>query len=215
MSRLTSGMDTESAAATGSFAYLISLAFSGGTEYLTTASSDVTWSGDTYAAVGGHLSFDAIHEVATARPQGVRMTFDGVDQTIISALLGNNYIGRAAKIYLVHFDSSGAIVADPELLFDGLINGQWDIETTGDTVKVSTRVLPPTARFRQRNGIRTSLQSHQAVYANDTIMRHLTALNGKVIVWGRHVQRVGGNTGIGDPSDPGTGDGDDTPLTEG
>ncbi len=191
-------MVTAAQAAEGEVFHLISLAFSGGTIFLTTASHDITWSGDTYTAVGGHLGFEVVRETTDLTGQGVRLTLDGVDQTVISPLLAQNFIGRSASVYQGHIDSSGDIIADPEEIFTGLLNSAFEIDESRDpessgTVIVRTTIVSPLVSFRQQRGIRMTLASHQHHYANDTIMRHVSTISARKVYWGHDL--LGGSGG--------------------
>ena len=183
-------MVTAAQAAEGDLLHLISLQFSGGTQFLTTAPHDVVFSGDTYVAVGGHLGFDTVQESGDLTGQGVRVTLDGVDQTIISPLLAQNYIGRTAKVYQAHMDSSGVLVVDPVLLFEGLLNSSFRVTESrdpdaGGTVVVTTTVVSPLVSFRQQRGIRATLASHQHHFSGDTFFKHISTISARKVFWGK------------------------------
>jgi hypothetical protein len=186
--------------------HLISLAFSGGTIYYTTASNDITWDGHSWIAVGGNLAINPVTESKALGAQGVRVTLDGVDQTVIAALLAENYIGRTCQIYLLHFDTDGSIVADPYLLFEGLLNSSFEITQTEDTCSVSTRFVSPLTRFTERRGIKATVISHQQHFNGDTFWRHLKAIANREIFWGP-VPLV--STGLGGGGGDGIGGGRD------
>lgn len=203
MTRTLSGsMVTAAQSDEGEGFHLISLEFSGGTIYLTTAPHDITWSGDTYVAVGGHLGFEVVQETTDLTGQGVRLTLDGVDQTIIALLLAQNYIGRTAIVRQGHIDSSGDVIVDPVTLFSGLLNSRFEIDESRDpessgTVIVRTTIVSPLVSFRQQRGIRMTLASHQHHYPGDTIMRHVSTISARKVYWGRDVSR-GIGAGDGD-----------------
>ena len=187
---LSAGMVTAAQSDEGEVFHLISLAFSGGTSFLTTAPHDITFDGDTYIAVGGHLGFEVVQETTDLTGQGVRLTLDGVDQTIISALLAQNYIGRTAIVRQGHIDSSGDIIVDPVTLFSGLLNSRFEIDESRDpessgTVIIRTTIVSPLVSFRQQRGIRMTLASHQHHFPNDTIMRHVSTISGRKVPWGK------------------------------
>lgn len=201
---LTAAMKTAFAAESGEAFHLFELNFSGGVQRLTDGSNTITWDGKTWTAVGGHLRFDAVQEVTTLTGQGVRITLDGVDQTVISALLSENYIGRVARIYRGHIGTDGTIIADPVELFNGLLNSPFEIREDGETVKVTTFVVSTLTRLRQRRGIRANVASHQQHFPNDTFFRHITAANARQPFWpGRPPRDPGGGGGGGGPTDPG------------
>lgn len=184
---LTASMVTAATAGTGEYCYLLSFAFSGGTLYLTTASTDIDWDGNTYQAIGG-LTFDTVPETRELVDQSVRITLDGVDQTIITRILQENFLHRAATIHLAHF-SSGAIIADPEQVWAGVMSEGFRVRESsnrdGGTTRVETAIMSPLVLFRQTRGIRANVASHSSVYSGDTFFRHLQAIAGKDLgVWG-------------------------------
>lgn len=204
---LAAGMVTAATAETGEYCYLLSFGFSGGTLYLTTASTDIDWSGNTYQAIGG-LSFEAVHETREFTDQALRLTLDGVDTTIIGNILQENYIGGTATLHLAHF-SSGAIIADPAQLWSGYMNDAWQIREShrrdGGIAKVTTSIVSPFVIFRQTRGIRANVASHSSVYTGDTFFRHLQAIQGREKYWGQaapilDVGRSGGG-GFGGTND--------------
>jgi len=192
---LSANMLTAVQADTGEFFHLISLAFSAATTYLTTASSDVTWSGDTYTAVGGALHFDAVQEGLALQAQQVRLTMDGVDTTIITDLLGQNFIGRTAIIWLAHFAADGTITADPYMRFSGLLNDRFEVEETfarqAGTCTVRTTITSPLTRFSEVRGIRSNQASHSHHFNGDTFFRHINGIAGRKIFWGGTEAKVG------------------------
>jgi len=193
---LTAGMVTAAQAAEGDLLHLISLAFSGGTLFLTTAPHDILFGGDTYVAVGGHLGFDSVNESPDLTGQGVRVTLDGVDQTVISPLLAQNYIGRTAKVYQAHMDSAGVLVVDPVLIFEGLLNSSFRVTESrdpdaGGTVVVTTTVVSPLVSFRQQRGIRATLASHQHHFSGDTFWKHISTISNRKVSWGRSDFSIG------------------------
>jgi hypothetical protein len=111
-------------ATTGEVFYLFELNFSGGTLRFTTTGHDLSWSGQTWTALGGHLSFDGVQEQSSLRGQSVPITLDGVNQTVISALLGGSYIGRTAKIYVGHI-----VGEDNEVLYSEDFSQWTEINT--------------------------------------------------------------------------------------
>ncbi len=199
---LSASMVTAAQADEGEVFHLISLAFSGGTIFLTTAPHDITWSGDSYSAVGGHLGFEVVQETTDLTGQGVRLTLDGVDQTIISPLLAQNYIGRTAIVRQGHIDSSGDVIVDPVILFSGLLNSSFEINESRDpessgTVIVRTTIVSPLVSFRQQRGIRATLASHQHHFSTDTFFKHISTISARKVYWGRPDVSTGGGGGGG------------------
>ena len=212
---LHANMVTAAQAETGEIFYLLSFAFSTATTYLTTASNNVAWDGNTYLAVGGHLSFEAIQETGDLNAQSVRVVLDGVDQTIITDILGQNHIGRTAIIRIAHFTSAGAIESNPYQSFSGVMNGGFKIEETFDreagTCRVSTVLSSSLTRLRGRRGIWTNVASHSAVYSGDTFFRFMNGVAGRAqsLQWGGSTRFDGASR---EGRQPGDDRGEDTPF---
>lgn len=155
--------------------HLLSLAFSGGTIRFTTGPNSVTWGGVTWSAAGGAMSFEAVNETPDPSGQRLKITLDGVSLTAVTALLGQNYIGRLATLYRGYLDSGGSIIVDPFVLFTGYLNAPWDVSEDWDNrwAKVETEIISPLAVFQQVRGITADLTSHQAFYAGDTFFSHI------------------------------------------
>ena len=191
---LTAGMQTAVAAQTGTTAHLISLEFSGGTIRMATLPHDIVWDGETWEGIGGALGFEPIEEGSDLKANGIGLRMSGVDQTIIAALLGQNYRGRSVSVYRVKFDSDGAIVADPVEIFTGKLNTGFEIrETRADdarsgTVEIMTQCVSDLAVLVYSRGIKTNLASHQAVESGDTFFQHVNAMP-NWIVWGTNRSR--------------------------
>lgn len=181
---LSAGMVTSVADDSKDACHFISIEFSGGTLYFSTGSQTVTWDGHSWIAIGGNLAVEAISEAKTLSAQGVRVHLDGVDQTVISPLLAQNYIGRTCQVYLVHFDGDGAIVSDPYLEFQGIMTQPFEVRQTDETCVVSTRFTSPLTRFREKRGIRATVISHQQHFNGDTFFRHLKGIANRKIWWG-------------------------------
>ncbi len=196
---MAAGMVTAAKAETGEYCYLLSFAFSGGTLYLTTASTDIDWSGNTYQAIGG-LTFEAVRETRELTDQSLRVTLDGVDQTVITKVLQQNYIGQTATLHIAHF-SSGAIIADPVPLWSGYMNDSWQIRGSrgsgGGTSRITTSIVSPFVIFRQTRGIRANVPSHSSIYSGDLFWRHLLSIQGRPIYWGQEAPISGTGGGGG------------------
>src|SRR3990167_4516558 len=181
---ITAGMQTAIAGESSAIAHFIELQFSGGTIRLVTAPHDISWNSLTWVGIGGALSFDSVSESGDINAAGLIMSLSGVDQTILAALLGQFYIGRTVQIWLAHFDTAGAIVADPLLLFNGKMNGGFEIEEARNqdrpgTVTITSKLSDRISDLAIRKGLQMSLDSHQKLFATDTFFRFVADLSSR------------------------------------
>ena len=201
--------------------WLVSIVSSGSTTRLNSSPQDALWSGNTYTGIGGSMRFDVPTETQDPGGQGFTLTVSGVDQTVITVMLGDFLRGRACTLYWGQvLLSTGVVVVDPVEIFTGILNESWRItediaEGTPGTVTVSTRVVSELGMAGQPKGVYTNLNSHRAMLGRaglavtDTFFRHVPELVGKVVLWGEKPISIGRfvNTGSGGGPDtiPGTG----------
>lgn len=121
------------------------------------------------------MAFEAVSETPDHSGQRLRITLDGVNLAAITALLGENYIGRIGTLYRGYLDTAGLIIVDPFVLFTGYLNAPWDVTEDWDHrwAKVQTELVSPLAVFQQVRGITADLTSHQAVFPGDTFFAHI------------------------------------------
>jgi len=192
---LTTAVATAASAEVAHLCHLLSMAFAGGTAYMTTAARDIIWNSQTWSAIGGALSFEAVQETNDLSAQGVKVRLDGISTATIAAILTDDYIGREANLYLAHIAADGTIIADPILLFRGYMNEGWTIQErrdpAGGSCTIETRFVSPLVKLDQVRGIRANLTSHQSHpdrngndYSADTFMRHIATLRETDIGWG-------------------------------
>lgn len=191
---LASGMQTAVAAQVHAFADLVELTFlSGGTVRVTTAPCNLvtTTPAATWSGIGGVMSVGPVQEGTDPSGYGLDLTLDGVDQTILSYFLTDQWRGRAVKVYRAHVESNGTITADPLLIFEGNMNGALRLEEhpPGDALAgrctLTMRCTDPMGELDQIRGIQTNVETHQAlVSATDTFFSFVPTLINKRIQWG-------------------------------
>lgn len=204
---LSSSQKTEATSTSAAAVHLLELVyFDDGTSsesevHFTTASQDITATIDggdiTFSGVGGFLEWSGVSEDTDDSAQGVDLKLDGVDQTVISAILNNQFRGRPVRIWRAWLEPSGGNIVDsPLLIFRGKQLGSYDVtENWGDdgsegTVTIETRVMSRMAELQQTTPVKTNLDSHDRMLARaglstgDTFFQNIPAINGKRIFWG-------------------------------
>lgn len=166
--------------------WLMEAEFSGGTVRICTASADIDWNGATWEAVGGSVRADAINEDADSEAQGVAITLPAVDQTLVQKLLTEHTIGRGIVIWKAHLDdSTGEIVVDPMLAFDGEMNDDWAIKTNrvAGTSEIVGRAVSRVGRSATRSILRRNPESHGRFYPDDTFYEYVETLAASQFEW--------------------------------
>lgn len=177
--------------------YLYELEYSNGALRITNAPADIEWNGFTWDALGGLLIHESVNESRDMRQQGVRVELSGVEGSIISRILNNNFKGRPARIYLCHLDMETAeIVGEPHLVFRGRQNSPYIVREEHDedgsgTVTVETRIVSILARIQATLPIRTNVKAHSELLRRagatlgDLFFVTVPEIVNKKIYWGR------------------------------
>lgn len=165
-------------------------------------SVDVGSGAETWTGTGLLMSVSAVTEGSDFDISGVDITFDGVDQTIISVIMGNQFRGQPIEIYKVWYDiDTAAIVGSPLMLFKGYQNEAYAIGETNtdnpDSVAVSTRAISLMSRVENENAVLTNPVSHLNMLTRgglaDTTANFWTivpSLVGQDVYWGQVNPRV-------------------------
>jgi len=128
-------------------------------------SVDVGGGAETWIGTGLLMNVSDITDSADMDASGVNIVFDGVNQTIIAILMGNQFRGQPIEIYKAWFDASdGAVLGSPALLFDGFQLDPYTISETStdepDAVSVTTRATNRLTSLRNENVVLTNPTSH-------------------------------------------------------
>jgi hypothetical protein len=183
MSRnLTTAVQNELAASELQPFFAIKLAFDSGDVKLWTGYGDITVASETYTGGGQLLSISPIEETVEIAARGVNLALNGINSSLVSVALTESYQGRSAKVYLGVI-SSGAVVSDPYLVFDGRMD-VMTIEDSGDTANISLSAESRLIDLERARVRRYTDNDQQNQFAGDTSLRFVADLQDKEIAWG-------------------------------
>jgi hypothetical protein len=183
MSRnLTTAVQNELAASELQPFFAIKLAFDSGDVKLWTGYGDITVASETYTGGGQLLSISPIEETVEIAARGVNLALNGINSSLVSVALTESYQGRSAKVYLGVI-SSGAVVSDPYLVFDGRMD-VMTIEDSGDTANISLSAESRLIDLERARVRRYTNNDQQNQFSGDTSLRFVADLQDKEIAWG-------------------------------
>lgn len=162
-------------------AHLITLGFSTPAR-LTDYGSDITYDSNTYSSTGHVKGVDGLKETGELRVNTSRLKLDGADQTYISLLLNNDYMGVSVTI-LCAILTGGAIQGTPITVFSGKLTGA-EVKDSGTDSEIILPLANHWKDWQKKNGFRTNLGSHQRVFSGDKFFEFATEQK-KEIEWGR------------------------------
>ena len=172
-------------AATPTFCHLVYLGFSTPvrkTDNHFDLTSSIEGSSQSYNADGTLLGVGNVPESNTPIKNSIDLMFSGVDQSLISTVLNNDVLGTDIKVWKGVI-SSGALVANPFLLFHGSLE-DFAIDDNGKTASLGISATNHFGNFEKVNGRSTSDNSQQRHFLNDKGME-FSALTLRDIKWGR------------------------------
>ncbi len=182
---LTAGMITEVTASPLRPILLVKMEFDSADLNLWTGVGDLSFGGDTYTGAGDLLSFSRIEETSNLRAIGMAAVLSGIPSSIITIALAEDYMGRPVTVWFGALDSSGALVADPEPIFAGLID-TLPIKDAGDTATIEVRIENRLARLEESRARRYTPEDQAIDFSGDKGLDFVVALNdGREIIWGR------------------------------
>ena len=174
--------------------YAVELAFSSGTLRFWTGYGELTASGEDWTGTGLVMQISSSQENTDLSANGLSLTFSGLDTTVVSFVLGENYRGRIAKVYV------GALVSNVPTDLYQIWSGRMDTMTIvedGQTATVQItieNILIDLERPRLR--LYTD-EEQKARFPGDESLSKVAGLQDAQIIWGR----AGTNTNIGRPAD--------------
>lgn len=147
-----------------------------------TGLGQVTWNSQTWYGSGSLIGIDPVEEVGETKARGTRISLSGIDGAMVSLALAEPYQGRIVNVYLAALNSSGAVIADPDLLFSGRAD-VMQISDSGETATVILSVenrLVDLQRARER---RYEPEDQKLYYPNDKGFDYVPTLQDKTIKW--------------------------------
>jgi hypothetical protein len=202
MSRsLTTAFKNETQAATLAPVFFAFFDFQSGAVRVWSGIGSKVWDGNTYIGLGYLGNVSAVDEALDVRAAGVAFELSGVPSALIATVLGDNYQGRAVKLWLAALDASGAVVADPYMLFSGRMdNVEIDEGPQTSVIRVFAESrLVDLQRSRER---RFTHEDQQIDFSGDTGLKYMPTAQSTPFMWGgqRVASYAGGGGGNGETS---------------
>lgn len=166
---------------------LVSFDFGTGFVRATSAPYDVTYDlestggAETYLGLGQFGKISPVEEAGEIKPYQMQFELSGVAATLVSTALNEDYQGRSAKLWFALMDEEYAIIADPQLMFDGLMD-TMDIRAGAEGVIVII-AQSRLARWEIPISHRWNDAAQQARFPGDLGFEFAEQMVEKVLVW--------------------------------
>ena len=166
--------------------YAVDLAFDSGNVRLWTGYGDKTINSNTYSGTGDLLTIDGLEEVSDLSSRGTTLTLNGLDTTIVTYALTEDYQGRLVTIYW-------GVGSETVEVFSGYMD-KMTIQDAGESATISLTVESRLIVLERPNIRRYTRESHAGVRTakglsgSDTFFDWVTNLQDKQVVWGRSTE---------------------------
>lgn len=186
MSRdLTVAMAAAIAAADTRPILLLEAVFTSGTVRHWTGLGDLSWNGYTWTGLGDLIGHTPVDETDELKAQGITITVKGISAGDVSTALQELRNGAAGSIRLALLDSSGAIIADPKIIFRGRLDlGEID-DSNPDQPVITLGYEHELIDLERPREWRYTDQHQQQLYPGDTGLSRIADLQDRELVWGR------------------------------
>lgn len=171
--------------------YAVDLAFETANVRLWTGYGNKTINSQTYIGSGDLLSIEGLEEASDLSSKGTTLTLNGLDSTIVTYALTEEYQGRTVTIYW-------GVGSNTVEVFRGYMD-QMTIRDSGETSTISLTVESRLIALERPNVRRYTSESHKQVRkrkwlddgntgdpAVDTFFDWVQGLQDRQIVWGRN-----------------------------
>lgn len=160
----------------------VELSFDSGSVRLWNGYEDLTVDGETYIGSGNLLQISGVEETGDIAARGVTMTLSGLDTSIISIALSENYQNRAARIYLGAITAAG--VVQSYQVFGGRLD-VMNIEESGETATISVTAENRLIDLERPRIRRYTSEDQKSLYPGDLGLDYVNDLQDKTLDWGK------------------------------
>jgi len=179
---LTSGMQTEVQAPVMRPVFFFEAEFASGFLRLWSGLGTIPWNGQTWTGAGNAIGISEIAETADIRAAGVTASLSGNVSSLIAAALAEARYGKPGKVWLGAMDASGAIIADPYLVFSGRLDVPV-IDDAGESCIISMQYESRLIDLQRTRERRWTHEDQQIDFPGDLGFEYVTSLPDQVLIW--------------------------------
>lgn len=197
MTRFASS-DQDAAAELPHVPYVIFAEFDFASGFVRVNSSDrsFTHEGNTYTGLGHLAGIGPVRENGDLIPEKLEFTLSGVESSLITTTLTEDYHGRAVKLWLSYLDEDMQLIDTPELMSECEMD-TMSIHRDHGKVEVHLVAENRLIRWDQRAGWLYTREHQQLFDATDSFLNLVATLPNKKIRW------AGQSVTTGSPTRPG------------
>lgn len=147
-----------------------------------TGIGDLPWDSKTWAGLGSQMGVSDVKETQNVVASGLSFQLTA-PSALLSIVLGEQYQGRPANLWLGFLDDSGNVIDDPI----GPFGYRMDTMEIDEGAETSTIAVQTESRLRDLDRARERRYTHedqQIDFPGDRGFEYIAGLQDKAIVWG-------------------------------
>ncbi|KKK59465.1 hypothetical protein LCGC14_3034130, partial [marine sediment metagenome] len=162
---------------TGDFApiLLFKFEFDSGELRLWNGFRDLIFNSETYTGSGSFLAISKVEETQNLKASNLTLTLTGINASIISIAITEDYQGRPFTMWIGMMDSAGALVGTPLLIF----KGEMDVMTLvddGTTATIQLKVENDLVSLNRAKEFRYNDEDQELDFPGDRIFEFIPSL---------------------------------------
>lgn len=180
---ISSGFQTEIEAQQLNPIILYKAEFDSGDLLLWTGYGDIDYDGDTYVGSGDLLKMSQVEETQDLVANGVTFELTGVNTSIVSLALNEEYQNRPITVYFGVLDDAGDLINDPYLMFKGVMD-VMSISDDGSDSVIRVNTESELSDMREGRARNYTPEDQKSEYPNDKGLEFVPTVQDIVLTWG-------------------------------
>tara|TARA_B100000945_G_scaffold321149_1_gene334124 strand:+ start:3606 stop:4283 length:678 start_codon:yes stop_codon:yes gene_type:complete len=167
---------------------------------INTTAGDVIFGGNTYQGVGTLLSMSAFEDTAEMKSSGLTISLSGLDPSILSHSLTNDYHNRPITVFTGFLDGGGEHAGAVMTSFKGRMTSMQISESAEGANTITVNCENRLVDLKRPSNLRYAKESQKLIDSTDTGFNRMEKLATVEILWGKKSTNLGGLGGSNDPS---------------
>ncbi len=180
---LTAAVHTELSSSAVIPLILVELDFSSGFVRVFNGVGSITVDGDVYSGVGELGGIEKISGPRAIQANTLRLSLNGIDPTLLSKAVDEEYQGRSATVRVALLDDDFAQISDPFVMFGGFMDNIV-FSDAKDTAAITVNCESWLRTLDRSNNRRYTDEDQQERFSGDVGCEFVAGLVDKELLWG-------------------------------
>ena len=162
---------------------LLEAHFDSGDLNLWTGIGNLSYGGNTYVGTGTILAISQVQETKQTNANGLTVTLSGLDASVLYLAENEPFQGRSFEMFLALLDSSGNVVSDPYLMFEGFMDTAR-IKDDAKSITIDMAIENVLISLERALDTKYTPEDQKRDYPTDTFFDFVADIQNKEVIWG-------------------------------